>query len=206
MKDSIAATRPPTAAAPVLALAWATAWALSGCGGASGGQDGSGATAAQAQAPAASAPAAQGFDFEAWTARNAACQGDYFADIQDAGFPRTLAAAGIEVGPDSYVGEVGPASGRLIPRQPARLHGFAIRQVDYSFGSGSTFAVVVQASAEQAAAAIGARPLPEIYREYYRLGVATAAPSEEVPMPDIVFVRAGEAPGTQEIGCASFDM
>ncbi|QWF15056.1 hypothetical protein [Lysobacter capsici] len=191
----------------------ALALALSACGGS--GDEGKVAERAVARttsdatanpsATSASA-AAGGFDFATWVAANAACKGEYFADVQDPAFAHTLSAAGIEVSADSTIGEVGPGGGSLTPRAPTRLHGLPIVRVDYDFGSGSTFAVVVHASAEQARAAIGAQPLAEIYREYYRLGVPTAAPSEDTPMPDIQFVRDGDKPGTQEIGCAAFDM
>lgn len=165
------------------------------------------AASASADASDASAAAATGgFDFATWVAANAACKGEYFADVQDSAFARTLSAAGIEVSADSTIGEVGPGGGSLTPRAPTKLFGLPIVRVDYDFGSGSTFAVVVRASAEQARAAIGARPLAQVYREYYRLGVPTAAPSEDTPMPDIQFVRDGDKPGTQEIGCAAFDM
>ncbi|ATE72362.1 hypothetical protein CNO08_13990 [Lysobacter capsici] len=187
---------------------WPLALALSGCGG-SGGEDRVASRAAArtgADATASASAATGGFDFATWVAANAACKGEYFADVQDPAFARTLSAAGIEVSADSTIGEVGPGGGSLTPRAPTKLFGLPIVRVDYDFGSGSTFAVVVRASAEQARAAIGARTLAEIYREYYRLGVPTAAPSEDTPMPDIQFVRDGDKPGTQEIGCAAFDM
>lgn len=193
---------------------WPLALGLSACGGS--GDEGKVAaratadastTSATASATAASASAAAGgFDFANWVAANAACKGEYFADVQAPAFANTLSAAGIEVSADSTIGEVGPSGGSLTPRAPTKLHGLPIVRVDYDFGSGSTFAVVVHASAEQARAAIGAQPLAEIYREYYRLGVPTAAPSEDTPMPDIQFVRDGDKPSTQEIGCAAFDM
>ena len=67
------------------------------------------------------------------------------------------------------------------------------------------FAVLVEADAAQARAAVGAKPLPQVYRPDYQDGVPTAAASEDVPMPDIQFVRPGKQPGTQEIGCVGFD-
>lgn len=173
----------------------------------SGGEDRKTAQSAQSAANAATAkPAsAPAFDFSAWVGANADCKGEYFSDVQEPSFAQTLSDAGVSVSEDSGIGEVGPGSGTLTSSKPIRLHGLPVRQVDYDFGSGSTFAVVVEASAEQAAAAIAAKPLPEVYSEYYKLGVPTAAPSEDVPMPDIQFVRPGEKPGTQEIGCAAFD-
>ncbi|MGO1073291.1 hypothetical protein [Lysobacter sp. CA199] len=180
-------------AAPMLA-----AWALALCACGERQQE-----PARTQAPAAT-PAT--FDFAAWVGANADCNGDYVADVQQADFGRRLREAGVSVSADSLIGEVGVGGGTLTPGRPIRLHGLPVRRIDYDFGSGATFAVVVDASAEQARAAIGAAPLPEIYREYYRLGVATAPPSEDVPMPDIRFVRPGEQQGTQELGCAAFDM
>ncbi|ALN81208.1 hypothetical protein [Lysobacter antibioticus] len=185
--------------------AWLLALALSAC---VGPDDENAKSPANVAAPSPPAPvpmAATAFDFAAWIGANAACQGEYFADVQDAAFAQTLRQAGVAVDPDSNLGDVGPGSGRLTPSRPTRLHGFLVRHVDYDFGSGSTFAVVVEASAEQARAAIGARPVPEAYREYFKLGVPTAKPSENVPMPDLRFVRPGEQAGTQEIGCAAFD-
>ncbi|QWP75718.1 hypothetical protein J5226_19220 [Lysobacter sp. K5869] len=170
---------------------------LSACGGP--------ADAPQVSAKAAKAPAAPAFDFEKWIAANAGCKGDYIADLQDAQFAQRLREAGVDIGEDSSVGEVGVGSGTLKPGRPARLHGFPVKQVTYFFDSGAMFAVQVEASAEQARAAIGAKPLPAVYREEYTEGVPTAEASENVPMPDIQFVRAGEQPGTQEIGCAAFD-
>jgi hypothetical protein len=187
---------------------WPLALGLSACGGSGGEGKVAAQAAAQATASATAGASAApaGFDFANWVAANAACNGEYFADVQDPGFANTLSAAGIEVSADSTIGEVGPSGGSLTPRAPTKLYGLPIVRVDYDFGSGSTFAVVVHASAEQARAAIGAQPLAEIYREYYRFGVPTAAPSENTPMPDIQFVRDGDKPGTQEIGCAAFDM
>lgn len=189
---------------------WLSALALSACVG----PDDENAKSPVAAAPpspvtqsqATTAPVAPAaFDFAAWIATNAECKGEYFADVQEPAFAQTLRQAGVAVDPDSNLGDVGPGSGRLTPSRPTRLHGFSVRHVDYDFGSGSTFAVVVEASAEQARAAIDARPVPEVYREYFKLGVPTAAPSENVPMPDLRFVRPGEQAGTQEIGCAAFD-
>src|SRR5262245_6399791 len=173
-------------------VAWTLAFALTAC---SGGAD---REAGQAKAPASGTAApesAAAFDFSTWVAANAACKGEYFSDMQEPSFPQTLRDAGVGVSDDSGIGEVGPGSGTLTPSKPIRLHGLPVRRIDYDFGSGSTFAVVVEATAEQASAAIQAKPLPEIYREYYKLGVPTAAPSEDVPMPDIQFVRPGEKPG-----------
>lgn len=178
----------------------ALAAALSACGGAPQAPQ-----AAAKPAPAPSAPAAPAFDFEAWVAANAACQGDYIADLQDAQFARRLREAGVAVSADSGIGEVGVGSGTLTPGRPIRLHGFAVKQVDYFYDSGAKFAVLVEAGAAQARAAIGAKPLPAVYRGEYSEGVPTAPASEDVPMPDIQFVRAGEAAGTQEIGCVGFD-
>ncbi|MBW8811347.1 MAG: hypothetical protein JF591_21580 [Lysobacter sp.] len=150
---------------------WPLALALSACGGS--GDEGKVAerAAARTTSDAAANPsatsasaAAGGFDFATWVAANAACKGEYFADVQDPAFAHTLSAAGIEVSADSTIGEVGPGGGSLTPRAPTRLHGLPIVRVDYDFGSGST------------------------------------------PMPDIQFVRDGDKPGTQEIGCAAFDM
>lgn len=190
--------------------AWMLALALSGCGG-----DGEPAASAApvaapepATAPAANAgvePAAA-FDLQAWIAANADCKGDYVAQMQEPEFAKTLGAAGVRVSADSGLGEVGPGGGTLTADKPLRLHGLPVRQIDYYFGSGARFAVVVEAGAEQARAAIDAQLLPQVYAEYYRLGVPTAAASEDVPMPDIRFVRPGEQAGTQEIGCAAFDM
>ncbi|ALN91082.1 hypothetical protein [Lysobacter gummosus] len=189
-------------------IAWpavcALALSIGACGG--GGDDKAAPAAATANAAGAKPAAASSFDFAAWVAANADCKGEYFSDVQEPAFAQTLRDAGVTVSAESSIGEVGPGGGTLTPGRPIRLHGLPVRRVDYDFGSGSTFAVVVDASAEQARAAIDAKPLPEIYREYYSLGVATAPPSEDVPMPDIQFVRAGEQKGTQEIGCAAFDM
>lgn len=192
-------------AAPARGIAAvALAAALSACGGAAPAPQAAGATASKA-APAPATPATPAFDFEAWVAANAACQGDYIADLQDAQFAQRLRAAGVAVSADSGIGEAGVGAGTLTPGRPIRLHGFAVKQVDYFYDSGAKFAAVVEASAEQARAAIGAKPLPAAYRGEYAEGVPTAPPSEDVPMPDIRFVRAGEQPGTQEIGCAGFD-
>lgn len=188
--------------------AWLLALAMSACVGPDDENAKSPVAAAPPSSPsqAATAPAASAaFDFAAWIATNAQCKGEYFADVQEPAFAQTLRQAGVAVDPDSNLGDVGPGSGRLTPSRPTRLHGFPVRHVDYDFGSGSTFAVVVEASAEQARAAIDARPVPEVYREYFKLGVPTAAPNENVPMPDLRFVRQGEQAGTQEIGCAAFD-
>ncbi|MGH8081735.1 MAG: hypothetical protein ACREP7_14265 [Lysobacter sp.] len=164
-------------------------------------------TAGQAKTtPDATGQPASGFDFATWVASNADCKGEYFSDVQEPAFAQTLRDAGVAISAESSIGEVGPGGDTLTPGRPIRLHGLPVQRIDYDFGSGSTFVVVVQANAEQARAAIGAKPLPEAYREYYSLGVPTAAPSEDVPMPDIRFVRAGEQSGTQEIGCAAFDM
>ncbi|MGO1001953.1 hypothetical protein [Lysobacter sp. CA196] len=190
--------------------AWLLALALSACVGADDENAKSPAAAAPSSPPpqsqAATVPAApNAFDFAAWVATNAACKGEYFADVQEPAFAQTLRQAGVAVDADSNLGDVGPGWGTLTPSRPTRLHGFLVRHVDYDFGSGSTFAVVVEASAEQARAAIGAQPVPEVYREYFKLGVPTEPPSENLPMPDLRFVRAGEQAGTQEIGCAAFD-
>lgn len=185
--------------------AWLLALALSACVGPDDENAKSPVAAAPPSPPATVPAAAAAFDFAAWVAANAACQGEYFADVQEPAVAQTLRQAGVAVDPDSNLGDVGPGWGTLTPSRPTRLHGFRVRRVDYDFGSGSTFAVVVEASAEQARAAIGAQPVPEAYREYFKLGVPTAKPSEDVPMPDLRFVRAGEQAGTQEIGCAAFD-
>ncbi|MBT2746645.1 MULTISPECIES: hypothetical protein [unclassified Lysobacter] len=189
-------------------IAWPAICALALSIGACGGSDDNAAPAAGAAGDSTSAkPAAASlFDFAAWVAANADCKGEYFSDVQEPDFAHTLRDAGVLVSAESSIGEVGPGGGTLTPGRPIRLHGLPVRRVDYDFGSGSTFAVVVDANPEQARAAIDAKPLADIYREYYSLGVATAPPSEDVPMPDIQFVRAGEQKGTQEIGCAAFDM
>lgn len=158
-----------------------------------------------APAPSPSPASAPAFDFAAWVASNAACAGSFIADVQEADFAKTLRDAGVGISDDSSVGEVGVGSGTLTPGKPIRLHGFPVRRIDFDFGSGATFAVVVEASAEQARAAIGAKPLPQVYRDVYSEGVPMAEATEDVPMPDIRFVRAGVEPGTQEIGCAAFD-
>ncbi|SDY90711.1 hypothetical protein SAMN04487939_10897 [Lysobacter sp. yr284] len=163
------------------------------------------APAAATAPPAASAPAAPAFDFAAWVASNAACAGGFISDVQEAGFDKTLRDAGVGISDDASVGEVGVGSGTLTPGTPIRLHGFPVRRIDFDFGSGATFAVVVEATPEQARAAIGAKPLPQVYRDVYSEGVPMAEATEDVPMPDIRFVRAGDEPGTQEIGCAAFD-
>ncbi|MFK3648954.1 hypothetical protein ACI2IY_11030 [Lysobacter enzymogenes] len=191
------------ARAAFAAVSVVSVMALSGCVAADAPQ-----SAAQPAPPAPPPPvaaAAPAFDFEAWIAANASCKGDYIADLQDAQFAQRLRAAGVGISDDASVGEVGVGSGTLTPARPVRLHGFAVRQVSYYFDSGAMFAVQVDASAEQARAAIGAQALPAVYRDDYREGVPTAAASEDVPMPDIQFVRAGKQPGTQEIGCAAFD-
>ncbi|BAV98449.1 hypothetical protein [Lysobacter enzymogenes] len=176
--------------------------ALSGCGAADAPQ----AAPKAASAPAkASAPAAPAFDFEAWVAANASCQGDYIADLQDAQFAQRLLASGVRVSEDSGIGEIGVGGGTLTPDKPIRLHGFPVKQVTYYYDSGAMFAVLVEADAAQARAAVGAKPLPQVYRPDYQDGVPTAAASEDVPMPDIQFVRPGKQPGTQEIGCVGFD-
>jgi len=182
----------------LLAVAMA---ALSGCG-ANDAPRPEPTPAAPAKAPA---PAAAAFDFEAWVAANASCQGDYIADLQDAQFAQRLLASGVRVSEDSGIGEIGVGGGTLTPGQPIRLHGFPVKQVTYYYDSGAMFAVLVEAGAEQARAAVGTKPLPQAYRPDYQDGVPTAPASEDVPMPDIQFVRAGKQPGTQEIGCVGFD-
>lgn len=191
-------------------LSAAAALALSACGGDAADPVGSVGSLDPADGPAAAstastATAAPKLDFAAWVAANAACQGDFIGDVQEASFGQRLREAGVGISDDSSVGEVGVGSGTLTPGTPIALHGFPVRRVDFNFGSGAMFAVVVQASAEQARAAIGAKPLPQAYRDVYSEGVQTAEASEDVPMPDIRFVRAGKQPGTQEIGCAAFD-
>ena len=102
--------------------------ALSGCGAADAPQ----AAPKAASAPAkASAPAAPAFDFEAWVAANASCQGDYIADLQDAQFAQRLLASGVRVSEDSGIGEIGVGGGTLTPDKPIRLHGFPVKQVTY---------------------------------------------------------------------------
>lgn len=185
--------------------AWMLALALSGCGGDVEPSAVAPEPVADTAANAAAAPQAA-FDLQAWVALNADCKGEYVAEMQDPAFAKTLSAAGVRVSADSGLGEVGPGGGTLTADKPLRLHGLPVRQIDYYFGSGARFAVVVEAGAEQARAAIDAQPLPPVYRDSYRLGVPTAVASEDVPMPDIRFVSPGQQAGTQDIGCAAFDM